>query len=108
MRWLAALAQIEVPTEKLKSIRADIGSMLQRIRRKVRVDARQTCRLLGRIQSLSEAVLPQRLYARPILRALRQSLRRCKNYSIPKLQKFPIHPAQFPPFCFSTTPFPLV
>ena len=81
MRWLAALAQIKVPTEKLKSIRADIGCMLQRIRRKVRVDARQTCRLLGRIQSLSEAVLPQRLYARPILRALRQSLHRCKNYT---------------------------
>ena len=81
MRWLARLAQIKVPTEKLRSIRQDIGHMLQQIRRKVRIDARQTCRLLGRIQSVSEAVLPQRLYARPILRALRSSLRRCKDYS---------------------------
>jgi hypothetical protein len=47
MRWLARLAQIKVPTEKLQSIRHGIGSMLQRVRKNMRVQRTPDLQIVG-------------------------------------------------------------
>ena len=81
VRWLTLLAAIRIPSSRLHSVRKEVGAMIQLARRGKTVTAKEVCRLLGKIQSLAEALLPQRLYARPILRDLRQALHRCKDYS---------------------------
>ena len=81
MQWLSALEMIKIPMEKIDSLRIAIGAMLKDIGKRKRINAKEVCRLLGRIQSLSEACLPQRLYSRPVMRDLRRSLSHCKDYS---------------------------
>jgi hypothetical protein len=81
VRWLTLLEAIRIHPSRLQSVRKEVGTMIQLARRGKTVTAKEACRLLGKIQSLAEALLPQRLCARPILRDLRQALHRCKDYS---------------------------
>jgi hypothetical protein len=81
VRWLTLQEAIQIPPSRLHSVRKEVGATIQLARRGKTVTAMEACRLLGKIQSLAEALLPQRLYARPILRDLRQALNRCKDYS---------------------------
>ena len=80
MRWCTKKEIIQVPSSKLHSVKQDIGKTIQMIRRGKTISAKEACRLIGKIQALSEALLPQRLFTRPILRDLRAALSHCKNY----------------------------
>ena len=48
--------------------------MLETARQKRKITAREVCRLLGRVQAMAEAIVPQRVHCRPILQDLHKAL----------------------------------
>ena len=60
VRWLTQQEAIQIPLSRLHSVRKEVGAMIQLARRGKTITAMEACRLLGKIQSLAEALLPQR------------------------------------------------
>jgi len=74
IRWLTRSCSLQIPKEKMQRVRQEIRAMLQAARRKRKITAREVCRVLGRIQAMAEAIVPQRVYCRPILQDLHKAL----------------------------------
>ena len=80
IRWLTRTCQLLIPACRIKGVKQEIRTVLRHVRTKRKVTAREACRLLGRIQALAEAIVPQRVMSRPVLQDLHLALKSCKGY----------------------------
>lgn len=81
IEWSTRTETLHIPRERVKNVKDEIRHVLKRHSRGQHPTARVMASVLGKLQALAEAVLPQRVHCRTLLVDLNKAIRKCDSWN---------------------------